>query len=406
MQCTAPLDCSNRYIRCENICIGDSDHCIQHKDHSNSLYIKYKDYCEQVECIDIAILPNNIYILMRNYALLEKAYDARLEHQKYAYVPELVDKGHLYQFHILKNKITLCEHKLYQIFNNKINNSIRADYRLEKQQDTSNDTNNEENVINIIKVFKKKIINDDKEIDNILIRTINENNELYNNLTKLCIKHINGILNRIYIRSLHFHKIDNCKYFHQIFTEISGNNNNILLTKQLIITFQLIILLYIEQLYKCTNIIKTKSILKINIPKLYKKCGKYNSIYDYIKLQDVNLYSDILSSLTTTNSNTYLVIYKIIEKFITYYISMYCTIIFINNNALCRCKYESLPLSFCQRRKQIVQNILDKKHNDVVMNPLLLLGENSNIINNEFLKQNITMKYNKDEQEYELSNRM
>ena len=37
--------------------------------------------------------------------MFNKAYNARMEHRKYAFVPECYDEGHDYQFVFIKNKI-------------------------------------------------------------------------------------------------------------------------------------------------------------------------------------------------------------------------------------------------------------------------------------------------------------
>lgn len=113
-QCSA----SANNIRCKNLTIDNSSHCIVHRSTAAKLYLKYKDICNKCENLDIhADVENRIDYVTKCYVMYNKAWHARAKHRQYAFVPELYDKGHNYQFTKLNNQIIECEmllSKLYQ----------------------------------------------------------------------------------------------------------------------------------------------------------------------------------------------------------------------------------------------------------------------------------------------------
>lgn len=110
--------------RCENITINNSNHCAIHYPVAKKLYNKYKKICETAYKMDVDHVNNikdknnQIRHIMKCYVWLNKAFNARLAHRKYAFVPECYDNGHDMQFLLIRNKINKCEQFLSTVYRN------------------------------------------------------------------------------------------------------------------------------------------------------------------------------------------------------------------------------------------------------------------------------------------------
>ena len=129
-KCTAVTEYNKR---CNKTVVNCSYHCKEHYEIAKNLYIKYKKICNEAYKLN---LDRNIKdtsqqwnYLMKCYSTFKKAYDARSDHRKYAFVKECHDYGHNLQFKILRKKMELCERKLYEI-NSKTGNSIKPVYNF------------------------------------------------------------------------------------------------------------------------------------------------------------------------------------------------------------------------------------------------------------------------------------
>ncbi len=114
--------------RCTSPTIKESDHCIVHYNTAKKLYLTYKKICSVAYNYDIEKKIENttdrIKYLLKCYSWLNKAFDARMTHKKYAYVPECSDKGHEKQFRIIQTKIDLCEKILSELYEKNVNSDI------------------------------------------------------------------------------------------------------------------------------------------------------------------------------------------------------------------------------------------------------------------------------------------
>lgn len=189
-KCTAVSDSGSR---CGNPVMLNSNHCAQHHLIAKKLYLKYKKICEIAYRYDIQN-SSNILGLMKCYANLNKAFDARMAHRRYAFVPECHDIGHDYQFELIQNKIKLCEEKLailYQEQSVKINSldtSSDSDLNSNSNSNSSpkSDPTNKANQINQInpnvpkkiKQFRKKRDKSEIEINDYMDACIAENKML------------------------------------------------------------------------------------------------------------------------------------------------------------------------------------------------------------------------------------
>jgi hypothetical protein len=105
--------------RCENYVIEHTNHCQIHYGPAIKLYKTYKKICDVAYKLDLnkqfKTMPENINYLMDCYRWFNKAFNARMEHRKFAFVPECYDAGHDYQFVFIKNKILECEKLLCEL---------------------------------------------------------------------------------------------------------------------------------------------------------------------------------------------------------------------------------------------------------------------------------------------------
>lgn len=116
-QCAAVL--SNN-TRCRNIANNNFRHCDSHRNKATSLYLKYKEICLICDNLNINQhfdnIDDRINHVMKCYLLYNKAHNARAKHRKYAFVSELHDSGHNYQFELLESQMLKCEDILSQLY--------------------------------------------------------------------------------------------------------------------------------------------------------------------------------------------------------------------------------------------------------------------------------------------------
>lgn len=118
MVCNSEKKCcsvTDDNTRCTNNAVGTSNHCDQHRSVAKKLYDTYKNICLKAEKFDID-KSTSIQYLTKAYVWLNRAFDARMKHRKYAFVPECYDEGHDFQFILIKQKIELCEAKLAELY--------------------------------------------------------------------------------------------------------------------------------------------------------------------------------------------------------------------------------------------------------------------------------------------------
>lgn len=182
--------------RCPNNVAGCSNHCSFHREKAINLYNKYKILSDQISKIDIhnlgipfANTQENIDFIMKYYVLLDKTYNARMKHRKYAFVPECYDEGHDFQFSRLQNELQECEEvlaKLYILQSTNKNLLENGETETKEGSEESNDMNNnfirvsEMNSYDMMKKAKrcnKRRHQIEKEFDETVNKYIKENHE-------------------------------------------------------------------------------------------------------------------------------------------------------------------------------------------------------------------------------------
>lgn len=188
MQCAAYLGDN----RCCNKIVGDSYHCELHRNKARKLYLKYKKYGDMCDNLDLNMESEENII--KCYCLLNKTFKLREKHRKYAFVDELHDDGHNYQFEKLKILMTKCETILEKLYNIK----IVEDIKIVK---TDEFIGNNENINIIDKSFdfhkyKQELkTKHEKECNEFIEKCIIENNSYVEEHRKLIICISNSIYN-------------------------------------------------------------------------------------------------------------------------------------------------------------------------------------------------------------------
>lgn len=184
--CVSEKQCcsmTSNNTRCINEVIGKSKHCESHRASAKKLYDIYKKFCSKANEFNI---ENSIDIqyLTKAYIWLNRAFDARMNHRKYSFVPECYDAGHDFQFVSLKQKIDLCETKLAELYKQ---SSVIADDDLHTDSsdslDNSDNSDEFKNIISFnvpkkIQSYRQKRKQMELEIDICIERYINENKAL------------------------------------------------------------------------------------------------------------------------------------------------------------------------------------------------------------------------------------
>lgn len=227
-QCCAILNNN----RCQNIVKNSSNHCEMHYGKAIKLYKKYKSICEVAYNLDldkkITNLKENFKYLHKCYVWLNRAFNARLKHRRYAFVPECYDEGHNFQFKMLQEKIYQCEDKLYELYNNyekvKETDSI-SEKNLSSEEDKSSYESLEklidypQNIPKSIKTLRRDRLDNEKELLKLINYYIEENKKIIetkNILVELIIKLLKSIAeqfikinddNEFYIFSGSYHLI-------------------------------------------------------------------------------------------------------------------------------------------------------------------------------------------------------
>src|SRR5437868_9122502 len=127
-QCCAVTDDNKR---CLNSAIHGTFHCNIHYTKAIKLYKNYKRVCETAYKLNINQnfdnINDRIAHITKCYLWLNKAFDARMNHRKYAFAPECYNEGHNFQFEIITKKIKKCEKVLNDLWYQQLEISFNKD---------------------------------------------------------------------------------------------------------------------------------------------------------------------------------------------------------------------------------------------------------------------------------------
>lgn len=206
--------------RCSNTVYHDSNHCKAHYPKAMKLYKEYKGICNVAYDLDIERdkgpdIEKDIRYFLKCYIWLNRAFDARIKHRKYAFVPECYDYGHDKQFEIIQEKLNKCESvlsKLYEeyktahMISDTPTSTESSNYGGDVKSDDSDDDNRDYDdtitksdnyavslVPKKIKKYNKKRMQREENIDNIMNQYMKKNQEVLERRDKL----INIILKTI-----------------------------------------------------------------------------------------------------------------------------------------------------------------------------------------------------------------
>jgi hypothetical protein len=179
MSCSTNQCCavSDHNTRCLNLITYGGNHCEFHRPKATSLYLKYKELSKIFDLLDINKPIDNtnqrINHIMKCYSALDKTFNARLKHRRYAFVPEFYDEGHDYQFTILKERLDECETILSELYLKESLENVKED-EVESA---------DENVLTIpqrIKKCNKRRRDTEENIESWINKYIEENHEIIN----------------------------------------------------------------------------------------------------------------------------------------------------------------------------------------------------------------------------------
>jgi hypothetical protein len=209
-QCCAPIVVNKR---CPNETYKSFNHCLDHCEKANKLYKYYKQVCEVAYKLDInkkiEDLKQKITYLNDCYLWFVRAYDARMKHRNYAYVPECYDSGHNLQFKIIQDKIDICNSKLYVAYKSyavKTKTPIQAEINITENNINNCDKDDEiEKIMQGMHDFKKRQKEDTRETQRVLQEYMKENKietEKKSKLVSLYVKAIKPIVDLIEMKTL------------------------------------------------------------------------------------------------------------------------------------------------------------------------------------------------------------
>lgn len=206
-QCSAT---ASNNTRCTNKCISGSSHCELHKPKATSLYIKYKQLSELVDKINLDVQFDDIYdhidYVMECYILLNKTFNARLKHRKYAIAPELYDDGHDHQFAKLGKQIDACEFILNELYDSiesdeydSSSSSEEETYAIVRynQNDQNNKNGKYKNIADKVKQCRRYRAEQERDINMWVDRYTQENKVILDRRRKI-VEHIVMYIDKLF----------------------------------------------------------------------------------------------------------------------------------------------------------------------------------------------------------------
>jgi hypothetical protein len=303
--------------RCENNTIDHTNHCEIHYISAIKLYKKYKKICEVAYSLDLhksfTTITENIKYLMDCYKWFNMAFNARMEHRKYAFVPECYDEGHDYQFVFIKNKILECEKLLCEmnIANERQKMMNNNYYSLLENQESRElvvyEPKQNVDVSNIIMKNNDERRKVEEDVEEIMERYRKENEENLRKryvLQNLIIKYLDMFLNKygqnVYIMYIAIYsiikEINKVGYFNDNYKPvICCDSCNIYVPISFVLSCRC---LYNYHNFKHYLSKADNNSLKILYELLIKKRDKYESLFcDFLKLyyifEDKTLFMDL-----------------------------------------------------------------------------------------------------------------
>ncbi|AYV83897.1 MAG: hypothetical protein Hyperionvirus13_40 [Hyperionvirus sp.] len=176
-QCCAP-HVEEKDKRCPNETnMRSSHHCDDHFGKAIQLYKKYKLLSDKVYNMDpereFRDRGKKIQYLNRCIDLYRKAYEARMIHRNFAFVPECFDYGHNLQFKIIQGKIDVCEEKLEEIYREDVMGDEIVDAISGEEEDGEEVEIHK--IIGKVRKFKRERMRDELETERLLAVYIEEN---------------------------------------------------------------------------------------------------------------------------------------------------------------------------------------------------------------------------------------
>jgi len=161
--------------RCKKSTINlDKIHCEEHYEEGTRLYKKYKKICKLANGFVDLKNNNKVVFLNKWYAILVRAYDARMAHRQKFIAPDCRDHGHDQQFIMLKEQICECEHQLELIYADMQKPQNNPEILNVTKQDVSID-DDDVSFIEDVKTFKKQRLDEEKKLNLDIAAYLKEN---------------------------------------------------------------------------------------------------------------------------------------------------------------------------------------------------------------------------------------
>jgi hypothetical protein len=213
-RCSAPDGFGGR---CKNVTEDPNcDQCKLHHQVAKDLCIKYKEICQVANAknVDVKIKDpeEHVKYLLNVHKWCERAYDARWEHQLYAYAE--LDSGHYIQFTMIQDKMDACYQKITELHNRK-RVEVLAETPLGLSEDLLDDADPppttqasvSQKALEKMEKFKQRQKADEIKLDNVLRRNRAENERLEQRQNKLgvkCLERLRALIPRQYHDNLFF----------------------------------------------------------------------------------------------------------------------------------------------------------------------------------------------------------
>lgn len=189
-RCYAPIKGGKR---CPNFTLSNKLHCEEHFPKGLQLYNSYKEVCNKTDLYSVnhiskyETLQQKIRYLHEFYCLLIRAYKGRLLHKNYGFVPELFDRGHDRQFEIIMETISVIEDNLSSLYE-------EFTRKPEVKEEIQIDVPEVEMVIEKVRTFKRKRVDDSKVIESTLNKYIKENKKFKEEMDDIVSKCLNLLI--------------------------------------------------------------------------------------------------------------------------------------------------------------------------------------------------------------------
>lgn len=219
--------------RCSLPTIENSNHCSLHHVSALKLYHNYKRICGFAFSLQLERDFENkdlkIQHLLKCYCWLNRAFNARMKHRLYAFVPECRDAGHDHQFERIRSEMLKCESLLEKQFQKVQADADSQEMILEEdnvvpilEDETLSFDNNGDgkkgNLMNLVKKVQKFRAEKEQEVELLLEKYKKEREDHFKN-RKLIVTLIKRLIRQLFLPYIDLDEGEN-RVFYFLFIRI------------------------------------------------------------------------------------------------------------------------------------------------------------------------------------------